>query len=97
MYSRRHMQAVILPLTLSLNPNSHPSCQQPRTSVSSADNVFLGEIGHVPELGALLWPRLAAAYIEARLAPALPEDDTDLTAFDRVRRAPQLSSNARFN
>ncbi len=52
-----------------------------------ADNVFLGEVGHVPELGALLWPRLAAAYIEARLAPALPEDDSDLAAFDRVRRA----------
>ena len=54
-------------------------------SPRAADNVFLGEVGHVPELGAHLWPRLAAAYIEARLAPALPEDDTDLTAFDRVR------------
>ena len=28
---------------------------------------------------------LAAAYIEARLAPVLPADDSDLTAFDRVR------------
>jgi hypothetical protein len=41
----------------------------------------------VPELGTHLWPRLAAAYIEARLAPVLPADDADLTAFDRVRAA----------
>ena len=39
----------------------------------------------MPELGTHLWPRLAAAYIEARLAPVLPADDSDLTAFDRVR------------
>lgn len=28
----------------------------------------------IAELGALLWPRLAAAYLEARLAPHPPAD-----------------------
>lgn len=32
-------------------------------------------------LGAILWPRLAASYIEARLNPAVPEDDSQLEAF----------------
>ncbi|CAL8471952.1 g11494 [Coccomyxa elongata] len=32
-------------------------------------------------LGAILWPRLAPSYIEARLSPAVPEDDSQLEGF----------------
>ena len=52
--------------------------------LARADNVFLGELARLPELGALLWPRIAAAYIERCLAPAVPADEHGLAAFDQV-------------
>ena len=34
-------------------------------------------------LGAALWPRLAAAYVAARLAPARPTSEGEVEAFSR--------------
>ena len=35
-------------------------------------------------LGAILWPRLAASYIETWLSPAVPEDDSQLEGFQAM-------------
>ena len=35
----------------------------------------------ITELGQVLWPKLAAAYIEQRLSPAVPKDEAGLDAF----------------
>ena len=52
-----------------------------------ADNIFLGDLALLPELGLLLWPRLAGAYIQRYLAPLLPSDHSDMAAFDQVAPA----------
>ena len=52
-----------------------------------ADNVFLGDLALLPELGVLLWPRLAGAYIQRYLAPLLPSGNSDMAAFDQVAPA----------
>lgn len=46
------------------------------------------------QLGALLWSRLAAAYIARRLAPAAPENDEQLPGFQRVSAAAQQFESA---
>ncbi|EIE23685.1 hypothetical protein COCSUDRAFT_63210 [Coccomyxa subellipsoidea C-169] len=40
-------------------------------------------------LGAIVWPRLAAAYVENCLSPAVPEDDSQLEHFQLVCKAAQ--------
>ncbi len=40
-------------------------------------------------LGAVVWPRLAASFIEHRLSPAVPEDDSQLERFQRICRSAQ--------
>ena len=41
----------------------------------------------ITELGRALWPRVAAAYIERRLSPAVPRDEAGLDAFQGLARA----------
>jgi hypothetical protein len=41
----------------------------------------------ITELGHVLWPKLAAAYIEQRLSPAVPKDEAGLDAFQGLARA----------
>lgn len=41
----------------------------------------------ITELGHLLWPKLAAAYIEQRLSPAVPQNEAGLDAFQSVAKA----------
>ena len=40
-------------------------------------------------LGAIVWPRLAASFIEHRLKPAVPEDDSQLEQFQRICKSAQ--------
>ncbi|KAK9905917.1 hypothetical protein WJX75_008898 [Coccomyxa subellipsoidea] len=40
-------------------------------------------------LGAIVWPRLAASFIEHRLKPAVPEDDSQLEQFQRICKGAQ--------
>lgn len=46
--------------------------------------MFLGDLALLPDVGALLWPRLAGAYIQQCLAPLLPSGNSDMAAFDQV-------------
>lgn len=39
------------------------------------------------ELGHLLWPKLATAYIEQRLSPAVPQSEAGLDAFQTLAKA----------
>ncbi len=47
--------------------------------------VLQGDTEATQEVGALLWPRLAAAYVEKRLAPHPPADGAaGAVAYDRL-------------
>ena len=41
------------------------------------------------QLGKLLWPRFAKAYIECVLAPAVPHSEEDFRAFEGLSDAAQ--------
>ena len=41
------------------------------------------------QLGKLLWPKFAKAYIESVLAPAVPQSEEDFRAFERLSDAAQ--------
>ena len=41
-----------------------------------------------------MWPKLAAAYIEGRLAPLMPKEDAQLDAFQRRARCAQRLEEA---
>ena len=54
-----------------------------------------GHTETITELGHLLWPKLAAAYIERRLAPGAPRDEAGLDAFqDMAKAAERLEDDA---
>ena len=46
-----------------------------------------GHAETIAELGHLVWPKVAAAYIERRLAPAAPRDEAGLDAFQGMAKA----------
>ena len=46
-----------------------------------------GHAATISELGHLLWPKLAAVYIERRLAPAVPHNEAGLDAFQSLAKA----------
>ena len=52
-----------------------------RVSCAHAEVACGGHADTITELGHLVWPKLAAAYIERRLAPAAPRDEAGLDAF----------------
>ena len=52
-----------------------------------ADVALGGRTECIAELGHLLWPKLAAAYIEQRLLPAVPHDEAGLDAFQSLAKA----------
>ena len=45
-----------------------------------------GHTETITELGHLVWPKLAAAYIEQRLAPAAPRDEAGLDSFQGMAK-----------
>ena len=53
----------------------------------AADKACGGRAEAVTELGHVLWPKLAAAYIERRLSPAVPQSEAGLDGFQRLARA----------
>lgn len=87
-------QRFALVLTISANAKCSALSAQCNNAVTSivevlprsecADNVFLGDLALLPDVGALLWPRLAGAYIQQCLAPLLPSGNSDMAAFDQV-------------
>ena len=56
-------------------------------SCACAEVAFGGHAETISELGHLVWPKLAAAYIERRLAPAAPRDEAGLDAFQGMAKA----------
>ncbi len=52
-----------------------------------ADKACGGRAEAIAELGQLLWPKLAAAYIEQRLSPAVPQSEAGLDGFQSLARA----------
>lgn len=55
----------------------------------SADAGFNGDKGVLAQLGAVLWPRLAASYIEHHLSTLAPERDDQLKKFQAASRTAQ--------
>ena len=51
-----------------------------------ADKACGGRAETVQEMGHLLWPKLAAAYIEQRLSPAVPQNEAGLDAFQSLAK-----------
>ncbi len=49
--------------------------------------MLAGDAGAVREAGAALWPRLASAYIDARLAGVRPADGAAGEAFQQAAAA----------
>ena len=52
-----------------------------------ADKACGGRVDTINELGHLLWPKVAAAYIEQRLSPAVPQNEAGLDAFQTLAKA----------
>jgi len=63
--------------------NTQPTCLMH----ACADVALGGRTESIAELGHLLWPKLAAAYIEQRLSPAVPHDEAGLDAFQSLAKA----------
>ena len=59
----------------------------PGYSCAHAEVACGGHAETITELGHLVWPKLAAAYIERRLAPAAPRDEAGLDAFQGMAKA----------
>ena len=63
-----------------------------RRVCGAAETGLAGNEEAIAKTGSLLWPRLAAAYIEARLAHVVPSggsDNSKLDAYQRAGRAAQ--------
>ena len=58
---------------------SAPPCA-PRRSAQ----VLCGNAEYAAQLGAELWPQLAAAYIASQLRPLQPHSDTEVSAAEAV-------------
>ena len=58
-----------------------------RSSYARTEVACGGHAETITELGHLVWPKLAAAYIERRLAPAAPRDEAGLDAFQGMAKA----------
>lgn len=63
-------------------------------AIAAAETGLAGSREAAAALGAAAWPKLASAYVEARLAPLAPAGDAQLEAFQKRARAAQRFEEA---
>lgn len=87
----RACHLLCLAVKCALGKEETKTCNRPDCAhglMHACADVALGDHKEsIAELGHLLWPKLAAAYIEQRLSPAVPHDEAGLDAFQSLAKA----------